>query len=115
MPRRRKLRSDAIEDDPLPEEIEADELLKEIEAHMGEDPGERVTNITFAKNVKHVFSLKIGADELDEIADAAEAEGVSIGLYIREAALARARKEQQPSVDELKAKVRELSEAVERL
>jgi hypothetical protein len=82
---------------------------------MGEDPGEVVTNIAFAKNVRHVFSLKIGAGELDEIADAAEAGGVSIGLYIREAALARARKQQQPTVDELKAKLRELSEAVHRL
>src|SRR5688572_7267624 len=99
---RKKLRSDAIEDDLLPEEIEDDAAAKEAYKHRFDDPGELVTNITFVKTPRHVFSLKIGASELDEIADAAGSEDVSIGLYIREAALARARKEQQPTVDELK-------------
>jgi hypothetical protein len=62
----------------------------ELEKDMDIEPGPEV-KVRVSKPVRHVFSLKIGADELDQIADAAEAADVSVGAFIRSAALEKAR------------------------
>ncbi|MPZ48783.1 MAG: hypothetical protein GEU75_05625 [Dehalococcoidia bacterium] len=105
------------EDDELDEDDRLiEEALAEVEARMEEAPGPAAP-VRMAKQVRHVFSLKIGADELDDIVTAAEAEGVSVGAYIREAALARARSggSRDETVKEVRSKVKDLEKAVRRL
>jgi hypothetical protein len=54
---------------------------------------------------------------LDELVDAAEAAGVNVSAFIREAALneARRRKAGKSAVDEVRKKAKELAEAVSKL
>lgn len=70
-----------------------------------------------AKKLRQVYSLRIAAEELDEIAEAAEAAGQNVSEFVRGAALAqaRSRKTGRSPADEVREKARELSEAVSRL
>jgi uncharacterized protein (DUF1778 family) len=62
-----------------------------------------------AKRPRHVFSLRVSAKELDHIGDAAELKGVSVGDFIRNAALKAADAELEPSSNvDLEAKVDEI-------
>jgi hypothetical protein len=85
------------EKDLLPAAAEAD-------AHMDDELGPRA-NARISREPRHVFSLKLGAEELDELSRAAKEAGESVGAYIRTAALGRAREKQ------LVERVRELAEA----
>jgi uncharacterized protein (DUF1778 family) len=103
------------------ENLTVEERLLEEEAeywerHMEDEPGPEV-KVRVAKNVKHVYSMRIAPDELDEIADAAEAAGKDVSAFIREAALseARRRKAGKSAVDDVRKKAQELAEAVQRL
>ena len=75
--------------------------------------------VTFAKKPRHVFAFRVGAEELDEIADAAEAVGKDVGAFVREAALEKARRSRQTGRSELKRALEaarsEISEALARL
>lgn len=104
------------DDDPTEEERLAAEEGRWYDEHRDElELGPRV-NVRVAKNVKHVFSFKIEADELDELAEAAEAEGISVSKFVRDAALAVARKTKRPEVvDDVRRKLNELTETVNRL
>jgi uncharacterized protein (DUF1778 family) len=64
-----------------------------------------------------VFSLKIGAEELDELYDAAEAQGLEVGTFIREAALEKARRMagKADAIEAVRQQARALAEAVEKL
>jgi uncharacterized protein (DUF1778 family) len=102
-------------------DLTVDERMLEEEAaywdrHMDDDPGPEV-KFRVVKDIKHVYSFRVGAEELDEIADAAEAAGQDVSAFIREAALkeARRRKSSSPAVDDVRKKAKELAEAVERL
>lgn len=104
----------------LEDEDEEERLLREAaeeaEAHMEDEPGPEV-KLRVAKDVKHVYSFRVGAGELDEIVEAAEAAGKDVSAFIREAALreARRRRAGESAADEVRRKARELTEAVERL
>ena len=81
------------------EDEEMEEALREAEALYESDDLSNLVpvEVRVSKPVRHVFSLKIGAGELDVIADAAEAAGLSVGAFIRTAALEKAR-ETNPEV-----------------
>ncbi len=78
------------------DEMTRDEVQEEneerdfLEAHAGEV--EHLTRVAakVAKTPRHVFSLRIAAEELDLLSDAAERRGVDVGKFIRDAALAAA-------------------------
>ncbi len=57
------------------------------------DPGEPV-KFSVSPHFRNIFEFEIKGEELDEIADAAEAAGIEIDDFVREAALARARSTQ---------------------
>jgi hypothetical protein len=100
-------------------ERRAREAAEHAEQHMDDEPGPAVS-LRIAKNVRHVFSFKIGAEELDELADAAEARGESVGAFIREAALEKARrlKESGPgdlTLKEIADRMDQLTKAMRRL
>lgn len=99
---------------PLEQELR--ESAEYAEQHMDDEPGREV-KVRVARNLRNVYSLRIGADELDEIADAAEAEGQNVSEFIRNAAIDRARRQKpdKSPIDEVREKARELSEAVSRL
>jgi uncharacterized protein (DUF1778 family) len=82
---------------------------------MDDEPGPEV-KFRVARDVKHVYSFRVGAEELDEIADAAEAAGKDVSAFIREAALREARRRKSDTaVEDVRKKARELTDAVERL
>jgi uncharacterized protein (DUF1778 family) len=100
------------------EERQIEEAAEEAERLMDDDLAEwKPVKVRVAKEVKHVYSMRIGAEELDEIADAAEAAGKDVSAFIREAALneARRRKAGKSAVDDVRKKAQELAEAVKRL
>jgi uncharacterized protein (DUF1778 family) len=105
---------------PLDDVTDQERLMEEEaeywEQHMDDAPGPEV-KFRVAKDVKHVYSFRVGADELDEIVDAAEAAGKDISAFIREAALneARRRKSESSAVAQVRQKARELAQAVDRL
>ena len=66
------------------------ELALHYESRMGKVDDLRPVKARVARQVRNVFSLRIGAGELDAIADAAERRGVSVGDFIRQAALKEA-------------------------
>jgi uncharacterized protein (DUF1778 family) len=106
---------------PESDELTVEEKMIEDEAqyweqHRDDAPGEEV-KVRVARDVRHVYSFRVGADELDEIADAAEAAGKDVSAFIREAALneARRRKAGDSAVDEVRRKAQELTEAVQKL
>ena len=105
-------------DELTDEERKLEEAAEEAERLMDEDLADwKPVNVRVAKNIKHVYSMRIGAAELDEIADAAEAAGKDVSAFIREAALneARRRKAGKSAVDDVRKKAQELAEAVQRL
>ena len=108
-------------DDEDDEDTQEDERIRQIieyhEAHMDEGPVGPPINVRVAKNVKNVYSLRIGAGELDELVDASEAAGMNLSAFIREAALneARRRKAGKSAVDDVRKKAKELAEAVSKL
>jgi uncharacterized protein (DUF1778 family) len=74
------------------------------------------------KNVRHVFSLRIGAQELTEISQAAKERGISISDFMRQASLAAVHGEldlkagkQATILQEVRKKTRELAEALNKL
>jgi hypothetical protein len=87
---------------------------EEAERHMDDDLGEPVP-ARVAKGARDVFALRIGAEELDELADAAESAGVSVGAFIRRAALEKARSQGGAAVKRVREQVRELAETVSQL
>jgi hypothetical protein len=103
------------------EDAQVEEAFRESEALFeADDIGNlEQVKVRVSKPVRHVFSLKIGADELDLIADAAEAAGVSVGAFIRDAALEKAAMtdhEGEADIEtELKALAQRLSSITERL
>jgi uncharacterized protein (DUF1778 family) len=100
------------------EERQIEEAAEEAERLMDDDLAEwKPVKVRVAKDVKHVYSMRIGAEELDEIADAAEAAGKDVSAFIREAALneARRRKAGKSAVDDVRKKAQELADAVQRL
>lgn len=106
----------------LEDEDEEERLLREAaeeaERLTDEDlSGWQPVKLRVAKDVKHVYSFRVGAGELDEIVEAAEAAGKDVSAFIREAALreARRRRAGESAADEVRRKARELTEAVERL
>jgi uncharacterized protein (DUF1778 family) len=98
------------------EEARAKASAEYAEARASLRPGRRVA-ATVLKSPRSVFSLKLGDDELDEIAEAAEASGQSVGAFIRDAALERARGRNRGGtrLRIVREKARELTEAVNRL
>ncbi len=101
-----------------PLEKELREASEYAELHRDDDiSGWPEVKVRVAKNLRQVYSLRIGADELDEIAEAAEAAGQNVSEFIRGAALAHARRQKldKSPIDEVREKARELSEAVSRL
>lgn len=105
-------------DELTEEERHVEELAQEAERLIDDDLADwSPVKVRIAKNVKHVYSFRVGAEELDEIADAAEAAGRDLSAFIREAALneARRRKAGGSAVDEVRKKAEELAEAVQRL
>jgi hypothetical protein len=103
------------------EDLELQRAFEETEAMFNSDNEDlsewKPVDFRVAKNVKNVYSLRIGAAELDELVDAAEAAGVNLSAFIREAALneARRRKAGKSAVDEVRKKAKELAEAVSKL
>src|SRR5438876_6403350 len=75
--------------------MDRDEELEELAAREDRE-GEPEPNglvpvkARVPRMARNVFSLRIGAEELDAIADAAEARGISVGDFIRQAALKEA-------------------------
>lgn len=120
----KKRKLDRIDDEDIDtddeEDLELQRAFEETEAmfNSDEDLSEwKPVDIRVAKNVKNVYSLRIGAAELDELVDAAEGAGVNLSAFIREAALneARRRKAGKSAVDEVRKKAKELAEAVSKL
>jgi hypothetical protein len=99
------------------EERRLDEAAEYWEHHMDDEPVGEPVKADVSKPIRHVYSLRIGAAELDELVDAAEAAGVNVSAFIREAALneARRRKAGKSAVDEVRKKAKELAEAVSKL
>lgn len=97
-----------------PHERDLMETAEEAERHIGDDLGTPVPGRA-AKTVRHTFSLKVGAEELDEIADAADAAGLSVGAFIRQAALEKARGQEGAVLKRVREQVRDLAETVKRL
>ena len=87
---------------------------EEAERHMDDDLGQSIP-VKVLKGVRQTFSLKIGADELDELADAAEAAGVSVGAFIRQAALQKARRQEGAALKRVRKQVRDLAQTVSQL
>jgi hypothetical protein len=109
---------DDYDDEELTEiERQLDEAAQYWEEHMDDEPVGEPIKVDVSKPVRHVYSLRIGATELDELADAAEAAGVNLSVFIREAALneARRRKAGKSATDEVRKKAKELAEAVSKL
>jgi uncharacterized protein (DUF1778 family) len=105
-------------DELTDEERLLEEAAQEAERLIDDDLSDwKPVKVRVAKDIKHVYSFRVGAEELDEIADAAEAAGKDVSAFIREAALneARRRKASGSAVDEVRKKARELAEAVQRL
>lgn len=101
-------------DSPTPHELELMKAADEAERDMDEDLGKRVPGRA-SSTVRNVFSLKVGAKELDELAEAAEAAGLSVGAFIRRAALQKARGQQGKALKRVRKQVQELAEAVKDL
>jgi hypothetical protein len=102
------------------EDVELERAFQEAEALFESDDDLttwKPVNVRIAKNVKNVYSMRIGAAELDELVDASEAAGVNLSAFIREAALneARRRKAGKSAVDEVRKKAKELAQAVSKL
>jgi hypothetical protein len=91
-------------DKPNQHETDLLAAAAEADAHMDDEPGPRA-RFNVSREPRHVFSLKLGAAELDELSRAAKEAGESVGAYIRTAALGRAREKQ------LVERVRDLAEA----
>ena len=89
-------------------------MAHEADRHMAEAPGRRVP-AKVTQGARSVFSLKIHEEELEEIAAAAEAAGQSVGAFIREAALEKARGRDNQAIARIREKTRELAEAVNQL
>ena len=70
-----------------------------------------------SKSPRAVLSLRMGSHELTEVEAAAAALGINVSEFIRGAALMRARdvNDGASAVQDVKAKARELSEALQRL
>ena len=94
----------------------ATELAEDAEQHAGEKPGKQVKGIV-SKTARNVFSMKIGVEELEVLSDAAEEAGVSLGAYIRGAALEKAqrREPEDERIKDVRKRTEELVESVERL
>jgi hypothetical protein len=74
------------------------------------------------KDVRHVFSLRIGAQELTEISQAAKERGMSTSDFMRQASLSAVRGDldlkagkQATILQEVREKTRELTDALNRL
>ena len=105
-------------DELTDEERRIEQLAQEAERLMDDDLSDWTpVKVRLAKDIKHVYSFRVGAEELDEIADAAEAAGKDVSAFIREAALneARRRKSDTSAVDDVRKKAQELADAVQRL
>jgi hypothetical protein len=111
---RRLTKRPDLDDEMSAHERDLMDAAEEAERHMDEPLGPAVAAIV-TKGARDVFSLKVGADELDELADAAEAAGVSVGAFIREAALQKARGQQGAALKRVRKQVRELAESVKSL
>ena len=66
-----------------------------------------------------ILSLRLTGEELTAIARAAQASGVTTSEYIRRATMAKVGRHSEPpnpqALDEVRAKLRDLSETIERL
>ena len=106
---------------PLEDEDEEERFLREAaeeaENLIDDDLSKwEPVKVRVARDVKHVYSFRVGAEELDEIVDAAEVAGKDVSAFIREAALREARRQRSDTaVEDVRRKARELTEAVERL
>jgi hypothetical protein len=109
---RRRHKTD--DDEPTPHEKVLIEEAESAERYADDTSGGRSVPIR-AQGARDVFSLKVGAEELDEIADAAEASGLSVGAFIRQAALEKARRHEGVVLKRVREQVRELAETVGRL
>jgi hypothetical protein len=88
----------------------AEEAERDMDEPLGQPGPAFVT-----RGARDVFSLKIGADELDELADAADAAGVSVGAFIRQAALQKARRQEGAALKRVRKQVRDLAQTVSQL
>ena len=75
-----------------------------------------------AKDIRHVFSVRMSAKELTEISEAAAKRGMTVSDFMRQASLAAAQcalgldaGRQATAVNAVREKARELYEAVEQL
>jgi hypothetical protein len=95
---------------------ESEALYARAQAGEPDDFDEEV-RITVADTIAHVFEFQVDLGELEEIEDAATAEGVELDDFIREAALARARGRAigDESIRDVREKLRQLEEALHRL
>jgi hypothetical protein len=71
-------------------EKKVEALVEQYKAGIGNVEGLEPVRARMTRAPRHVFSLRIGADELDTIAEAAEKRGISVGDFIRQAALKEA-------------------------
>ena len=89
-------------------------VAEEADRHVDVAPGRRVS-ARVTHGARSVFSLKVHEEELEEIANAAEAAGQSVGAFIRDAALEKARGRNNQAIAQIREKTRELAEAVSQL
>ena len=101
-------------DSPTPHERKLIKMAEEAERHMDDDLGQLVPG-NASRSVRNTFSLKIGADEMDELADAADAAGMSVGAFIREAALQKARRQEGAALKRVRKQVQDLAQTVSQL
>jgi hypothetical protein len=98
------------------EERLADEAAGEAEAHADDISqwDKKAVKVRVATAPRHVFSLKLGAEELDEIAAAAETLGLGIGTYIRDAALEKARSQKLEEAGSVQEELTKAGQAIQR-
>jgi uncharacterized protein (DUF1778 family) len=102
-----------------------EEMVREAEQVKGTEcelEGPVPVKARVAKDVRHVFSLRIGAQELTEISQAAKERGMTIADFMRQASLSAVRGDldlkagkQATILQEVREKTRELTEALNKL
>jgi hypothetical protein len=102
-----------------------DEMARDAEAVKDTEDaikGLRPVKARVAKDVRHVFSVRMTARELTEIAEAARQRGMTISDFMRQASIAAIKGEvaidagkHATELHALREKARELYEAVEKL
>ena len=94
------------------DENELEGLHEYYESRIGETEDLAPMQARVSKAPRHVFSLRIGAEELDAIAASAERRSVSVGDFIRQAALREATGQSPGSASEISRRLDELQACI---